>query len=47
MFKWYFRSSFIEDSLLFYISLFIIILIILFTIYLVYKSLKDDHNANK
>ncbi len=47
MFKWYFQPSFIENSWLFYISLLIIILIILITIYLVYKSIKEDDHVNK
>ena len=46
MFKWYFSNYFIENETLFYISLFVITLIIVITIYFVYKELKEK-NANK
>lgn len=43
MFKWYFNSYFIDNKILFWISLIIIVLIILLTIYLVYKELRGNH----
>ncbi len=46
MFKWYFESFYIENKLLFWISSITIILIILTTIYLVRKVLKEN-NVNK
>lgn len=45
MFKWYFNNYFIDNSLIFWISIALIITIILVTIYLVRKALKD--NASK
>ena len=44
MFNWYFNDYFIENKLLFYICLVIIILIVLATIYFVYKELKNNVN---
>ena len=46
MFKWYFESFFIENKILFWISISIIIAIILITIYLVRKALRKE-NVNK
>ena len=44
MVKWYFQNYFLENrELLFYICLGIILLIIIFTAYLVRKELKDDN----
>ena len=46
MFKWYFKDYFIDNPLLFWIGIVIIVLIILLTAYLVYKELRGNH-ANK
>ena len=47
MFKWYFEDLFIENSLLFWISMGVILLIILTTIYFVHKELKENSHVNK
>ena len=47
MFKWYFMDYFIDNKLLFWISITIILLIIITTICLVYKEIKEGNNANK
>ena len=44
MFKWYFQNVFIENSLLFWISISVIIIIILTTIILVRKALRENVN---
>ena len=46
MFKWYFRFEFIENSFLFWFSVLLIIGIIIATIFLVRKALKEK-NVNK
>ena len=46
MFKWYFQNYFIENSILFWISISVIITIILVTIFLVRKALRKE-NVNK
>lgn len=46
MFKWYFQNNFIENSILFWISISVIITIILVTIFLVRKALRKE-NVNK
>ena len=46
MFKWYFQNDFIENSILFWISISVIITIILVTIFLVRKALRKE-NVNK
>ena len=46
MFKWYFQNNFIENSILFWISISVIIIIILVTIFLVRKALRKE-NVNK
>ncbi len=43
MFKWYFIDYFIENKTLFWVGMSIILLIILLTIYLVYKELRGKH----
>lgn len=43
MFDWYFKDYFIENKALFYVSMVIIILIILLTVFLVYKELRNNH----
>ena len=41
MFKWIFDNTYLENqSLLFYISLFVIVLMIIISIYLVHKELR-------
>ena len=47
MFEWYFKGYFIENSFVFWIGIIITIVIILLTVYLVYKELKRSKNANK
>lgn len=43
MFKWYFVDYFIENKTLFWISMAILLIIILLTIYFVYKELRGNH----
>ena len=47
MFKWYFSDNFIENQVLFWVGLSIIVLIILVTVFLVYKELKRDKHVSK
>ena len=47
MFDWYFKNYFIDNNALFWIGLSVIVIIILVTIYLVYKELKRNKHANK
>lgn len=47
MFKWYFKEYFLENKLLFWIGISIIVLIIITTIFLVYKELRGSKNVNK
>ena len=47
MFKWYFEKYFVENYPLFWIGIIVIVLIILMTIYLVYRELKRDKHVNK
>jgi hypothetical protein len=45
MVKWYFQNYFLENKeLLFYVGVGIILLIIIITIYLVCKELKNDNS---
>ena len=43
MFDWYFKDYFIENKGLFYVSMMVIVLIILLTVFLVYKELRKNH----
>ena len=44
MFKWYFKFDFIENNVLFWLSIAIILSIIITTVFLVRKALKDNVN---
>ena len=46
MFKWYFQFFYIENGVLFWLSVAIIIAIIILTIYFVRKALQEN-NVNK
>ena len=43
MFKWYFNDIFIENKQLLWISIGILLIIILLTVYFVYKELRGNH----
>ena len=47
MFDWYFKDYFIDNKLLFWISIGLLLIIIILTVFFIYKELKVNKHANK
>ena len=47
MFDWYFKDYFIDNKLLFWISIVLLLIIVILTVFFIYKELKVNKHANK
>ena len=43
MFDWYFKNYFIENNILFWICMTILLMIIIITVFFVHKELRGNH----